>query len=272
MNQGIYPIGGNERKMPVYLVGIGLNDWQYHVIRDEGYYFPQIICTIRGKGCLRFDGNEYILTENSCFFLPAKYPHEYFTVGDLWETHWVTFDGYAVSQILNSLGFSTAMVKTLGDLSKLNRIFEKMIVALKSDRLFGEFTCSHLIYQYIIEFYREFFGILSYDSGDKSSVLMPILNYIDENLSENITLDDLCDIARITPQHLCRIFKKAFNLRPIEYISKKRVQKAKELLITTNRSIADISEQVGYHDSCYFGVVFKKYESVTPGQYRSANK
>lgn len=268
MNQAIYPIGGNERKLPVYLIGIGLNDYQYHVVRNTGYYFPQIIYTVRGKGCLRFEDKEFLLTPDYCFYLPANYPHEYFTVGDLWETHWITFDGYAVVDMLNELGFTSAMVKKLDDVSRLERLFRKMFVTLKTDHLYGEITCSGLIYQYMIEASRIFFDKAVSDNSDRSRILMPVLNYIDENLTKDISLSQLCEIAKVSPQHLCRIFKEVLQLRPIEYISKKRIAKAKELLTGTDLRIADISFRVGYPDISYFGSVFKKYELMTPGEYR----
>ncbi|HWT73312.1 MAG TPA: AraC family transcriptional regulator [Mobilitalea sp.] len=268
MDQSIYPIGGNERKLPVYLVGIGLNDYQYHATRNNGYYYPQIIYTTRGKGCIRFDDKEYILTTDYCFYLPAYYPHEYFTVGDMWETHWVTFDGFACSEILNQLGFTTALVKKLSDISKLESLFKKMFVTLKSDQLYGDFTCAGLIYQYIIEASRVFFDKDASDNSDRSRILMPVLNYIDENLIRDISLDMLCKIAKVSPQHLCRVFKESLNLRPVEYITKKRIAKAKELLINSELSITDISQRVGYPDQSYFGSVFKKYEFISPSEYR----
>lgn len=268
MNQSIYPIGGSERKLPIYLVGIGLNDYQYHATRNAGYPFPQIIYTTRGKGCIRFEDKEFLLTKNYCFYLPAHYPHEYFTMGDLWETHWVTFDGFATVQMLNQLGFTTAMVQKLSDISKLESLFKKMFMTLKSDHLFGDYTCSGLIYQYLIEACRVFFDKDASNNSDRSRILMPVLNYIDENLDMDISLEKLCEIAEVSPQHLCRVFKEVLNLRPIEFVSKKRVAKAKELLISTDLSITEISHQVGYPDHSYFGSVFKKYELMSPSEYR----
>ena len=54
----------------------------------------------------------------------------------------------------------------------------------------------------------------------------------------------------------------------MEYIAQVRVQHAKELLVYTDKSIGQISDETGFQDSSYFSVVFKKYENVTPGEYR----
>jgi YesN/AraC family two-component response regulator len=64
------------------------------------------------------------------------------------------------------------------------------------------------------------------------------------------------------------VFKKYMNLRPFEYLTKKRIQEAKRLLVQTSTPIAKIGKMVGYEDKSYFGYVFKKYEKVTPSEFR----
>ena len=111
MNQSIYPIGGSERELPVYVYGIGFNDWQFDIVRKEGYPHHQIIYCTRGEGRLVFDGKEYVISPNMCFLLPANYPHEYYTIGDLWETHWIAFNGTSADAILekwNAEGLKSA--------------------------------------------------------------------------------------------------------------------------------------------------------------------
>lgn len=268
MNQSIYPMGGGERAFPIYLAGIGLTDRENHNFRPDGYFYPQFIYTTRGKGCLIFDGKEHIITKDYCFFLPSNYPHEYYPLGDLWETHWITFNGSAVRTMLTNTGFSSPIVKKVSDGSKLESLFKKMFVTLKTDKSFGNYTCCGLVYEYIIEVYRLFFEIDSQGKNERSRILMPVLNYIEDNLERDITLDDLCVVAEVSPQHLCRVFKEIMKMRPIEYASKKRIQRAKELLEDESLSIAEVSTLVGYPNPSYFGAVFKRYEYQSPTEYR----
>jgi YesN/AraC family two-component response regulator len=92
------------------------------------------------------------------------------------------------------------------------------------------------------------------------------------HFSEDISLEILADITDITPQHLCKIFKKCLYMRPFEYIAKKRIQEAKKLLIDRSMSIKAIGEAVGYKDSSYFCAIFKKHELISPAEFRGSAK
>lgn len=61
-------------------------------------------------------------------------------------------------------------------------------------------------------------------------------------------------------------------MRPLEYLAKKRISEAKAMLCNTDKSISLIGEETGYKDITYFGMVFKKYEGVSPSQYRKIKK
>lgn len=75
----------------------------------------------------------------------------------------------------------------------------------------------------------------------------------------------MCGISK---QHFCRVFKKKLGIRPLEYLARKRISKAKVLLINTDKSIYEIGKETGYNAANYFGIVFKKYEGISPGEYR----
>ncbi|NLZ45599.1 MAG: helix-turn-helix transcriptional regulator, partial [Clostridiales bacterium] len=71
---------------------------------------------------------------------------------------------------------------------------------------------------------------------------------------------------------LCRLFKECLNLRPFEYLARKRVQEAKTLLIEQHYTINEIASRVGYNDCSYFCAVFKKHEMLSPAEFRSLHK
>lgn len=268
MNQSIYPIGGSERELPVYVYGIGFNDWQFDIVRKEGYPHHQIIYCTRGEGRLVFDGKEYVISPNMCFLLPANYPHEYYTIGDLWETHWIAFNGTSADAILEKLELTKPCVYILRDLYSLENIFQKIYSTLKSDKLFGTFTSSGYTYDFLLEFHRLVYNKIESESTTNKSILMSVIDYIEEHYTEDIELSQLCALVDKTPQYLCKIFKRQLGFRPVEYITKKRIQHAKHLLVSTNQSVGEISKAVGYDDMSYFGVMFRRCEGVSPSEYR----
>lgn len=94
------------------------------------------------------------------------------------------------------------------------------------------------------------------------------IRYIKENLGKNLNLADSAKICNMSVSQFMRIFKKETGMTFKEYVSLKRVEKAKYLLVNTNKSIAEISESLGMEDSSYFTKVFKKYTGTCPKDYK----
>lgn len=94
------------------------------------------------------------------------------------------------------------------------------------------------------------------------------VNYINENYTNRIYIEDVCKIAMMSQTYFSHLFKQITGKTFIEYINNLRVRKAVEMLINNNNSISDICFAVGFNDTTYFNKVFKKETGLTPGQYR----
>lgn len=265
MENYFFPIIEREKNLPFYITCIGESDPQIEINRPEGYHCPQIILCSEGSGILQTEGNECPVTAGTAFFLPARTPHNYFQTDNVWITHYVSFSGYSSEIVLRQLGLTEAGVYPV-DLGVMRSIFQRMINTLKSDKYYGGFTASAIMYEYIIEFNRQIVGADSRYTSESAS-LTPVLNYIDMHYSEVIELETLCGLIQITPQYLCRLFRKRLGMRPLEYITQRRIQKAKVYLREGEKSIREIALEVGYTDPGYFSAVFKRSEGVSPRQY-----
>ena len=93
-------------------------------------------------------------------------------------------------------------------------------------------------------------------------------NYINEHYKENITLDQLAELAYVNKYYLAHIFKKQKGISPINYLLEKRIDEAKYLLRTTNLSVNEIGRIVGFSSQSYFAQSFKKAMNKTPLEYR----
>ena len=85
-------------------------------------------------------------------------------------------------------------------------------------------------------------------------------------------MTDLAALAGISSQHLCRIFKETMRMRPTEYLTYRRLGEAKNLLRHSNHSVAEIGSMCGFPDPGYFSTVFRRYEKVSPVEYRKNQK
>ncbi len=95
------------------------------------------------------------------------------------------------------------------------------------------------------------------------------MKYIEENITADLSLEQIADALHISASHLSRTFKKAAGISLTDYINQYRINKAKELLRGTDIYIYAISEMVGYHDATYFSSMFKKLVGVSPSEYRN---
>ncbi|HHT98450.1 MAG TPA: response regulator [Clostridiales bacterium] len=92
--------------------------------------------------------------------------------------------------------------------------------------------------------------------------------YINESLADELSVSSVAAKLFITPNYFSRLFKRITGEGCNEYITRKRVEKAKILLETTNIQIHKIADMVGYHDTNYFSLAFKKYTGASPTKYR----
>jgi AraC-like DNA-binding protein len=97
-----------------------------------------------------------------------------------------------------------------------------------------------------------------------------VFHYIEENLARKIGLHEMAAIANLSSGHFCRIFTKLTGKSPISYLNQLRIEKAIALLEQGEGNISEIAFAAGFSDSNYFSRVFKKYQGMTPGEFRKS--
>ena len=110
----------------------------------------------------------------------------------------------------------------------------------------------------------------------KESVMAPntwsfgksIKHYIDEHFTESLSLQSLGEALNVSPYYLSHIFKECTGFSPMQYVTKRRLGEAQELLLNTSLSITNIAQTVGYQNISSFNYVFAKHIRMSPSQYR----
>lgn len=97
------------------------------------------------------------------------------------------------------------------------------------------------------------------------------INYINNNFSNDITLDDICAKIYTSKYHFCRKFKNAVRMTVMDYIAYTRVVHAKKLLKEGQLNISEISEKCGFSSVSYFCQIFKRLTGVTAKEYKKRN-
>lgn len=106
------------------------------------------------------------------------------------------------------------------------------------------------------------------DDGMSVSTRKQIVQFLKENYTQNISLTSLSEQYGLSVGYLSGRLKEDLGLSFSEYVTSKRIQKAKELLVDETLSIEAVAEMVGYNDYFYFTKVFKKNTGISPSKYR----
>lgn len=101
-----------------------------------------------------------------------------------------------------------------------------------------------------------------------SPVLNRALDYIESNLSEDLALEGIARAAGFSPYHFARLFKASTGLSPHQYIIRRRVERARILLTTTNRALPQIASEVGFANGSHLSLHFRRLFGVGPSDYR----
>jgi len=141
--------------------------------------------------------------------------------------------------------------------------FEKKNEELSS----SEFLETHAILEILLSRFIKNTNTTSAKNNVKKEFGM-VLNYINENLHENLTVKQLADFCHLNTDYFSRVFNENFGMRPNKYIQSKRIERAQLLLLSTNNSLKQIAEKVGLENLSYFNRIFKSHTGITPAVFR----
>lgn len=95
--------------------------------------------------------------------------------------------------------------------------------------------------------------------------------FINANLSDDLTLAEIAKVVNLSPYHFARAFKRTTGKTPQQYLTERRVRRAKELLAQPNLPLVEISAQVGFKNQSHFTTFFRRYTAMTPKVWRNTH-
>lgn len=153
-----------------------------------------------------------------------------------------------------------------------------------SIHVYDEYTCPPHIYvnrcsnyMELSKWFREEILRITWDiskkrgTGKNRAEIQSVKQYIRTYYQKDLTLFELAELARMTPSYFSNVFKQEVGMTYIKYLTRVRIERAKELL-DKGYKVFEVSREVGYENYRYFCVIFKKYTGVTAQQYRGSVK
>ena len=147
---------------------------------------------------------------------------------------------------------------------------------------YDEYTEKEVCYKLPIRanIYQMMTALLRYYCGSKNELdrmiyhnvlrLRPVISYIDEHFREKIYIEELSAMINVSPDYFTKMFKESIGKTPIDYINGMRVNSAMDLLCTTDMSMTEIADSIGFCNPNYFHKIFKQYMMTSPLAYKKS--
>lgn len=107
---------------------------------------------------------------------------------------------------------------------------------------------------------------------ESDTIIEQIDRYIDDHLADNLTRNSFSEVVYLNPVYLAELFRRAKGISIKRYVNQRRLEKAAELLLSTEENVYNIALKVGYPTSSYFSRKFREYYGVGPAEYRQNTK
>lgn len=245
-------------------------DWQS---LPHTHHFTELFYVISGLGKFLVEDHLITVKENDLVIVNPNVEHteksmdskplEYIVFG----VEGLTFS-FCSQEVPQNYGYYnySAEKKHLLNFSQL------MLREIKEKRNGYERVCHDLLEVLLIYVTRnDQFGILSTDSSRMPKECAVAKRYLDSNYAQPITLDSLATETHINKFYLSHTFSKYLGMSPITYLIQRRLQVSRDMLVQTDHSIAQIASSTGFASQSYFSQIFKKFNGMSPNQYRKLN-
>ncbi len=220
-----------------------------------------VLYTESGCGILEYRDKTYELTKNTIALINCLEPHRYHPNGEeKWKFFYFHFAGLTCFKMFEYVYSLEDSAKFEG--SSILFDYIKDVVSMCKTRAVAFETkiskrINGIIYELIINRQQR-----------KKNGIDTICEYINDNYAEEISVEELAKMLNYSRCYFSVKFKQLTGMTPHEYIKKRRIDRAKELLLENNTSIEKIAELIGYNDVCSFIRAFKDTENITPLQFK----
>ena len=251
--------------------------WQKHV-ENHSHMFYHMIYITGGKGDIYADKTKYTISANEIYFFAPGTEHELITGEDAMSSIEVKFhvNDNEIMEQLNNLNvklqppddeFKLKLEGLLEEAVMKTEYYKQMInigaAGIMLGLLRGAQSRTKIIHM------KDFaLNENSKTSNKSTKELKRVLEYINNNYVEEVTLKNLSDVANLNSAYLCKQFTKAYHISPIQYVNNLRIEKSKEMITFTDLSITEISVAVGFQSVHYFSRYFKKKEKMSPMEFK----
>ena len=226
-----------------------------------------IVCSA-GRGWCEIGGTRHAVVAGQALVVPAGTPHTYQADDDdPWTIWWFHVTGRAVPDLVAATGTTVAEpVLGVAEPSRVLALVDTMIRRMERDE-----TTSSLIAASGAAWHA--LALLAADrrstTGRREDPVAATLEHLRANVGLPVSVPDLAAMAGLSRSHYAVLFRRATGYSVVEYQTRLRMGRARELLDTTDLTVAAVARHAGYDDPLYFARQFRRIHSMSPTQYRA---
>ena len=250
--------------------------------KGEKHNLYELFYLVNGNMNVLTDSGDFFLSPNEFIILPpnvhhAMNPHKCYTISVS-----ITFEAKGLNDELITLKKGRLDDPEMMHLNAVTECYEKHF-AYKPGVLLPVETYANDEYAYqqviknetellLILITRDFLKQREYIKSNISplgeTLADKIKAYIDDHFTEKLQLKQIGTVLGYCKEHICRAFKRKYNVSVIHYMLQRRIDRSMQLLANSEASLQNISDELGFDSMQYFIKIFKRFTNTTPRQYR----
>ncbi len=224
-----------------------------------------------GEGKLQIRQEEYKVEAGDAFFIPAEQISYYEgSVSNPWTYSWIGFTGTQAKNIAGELMAYTKKHYILHnmDVEKYRQVIKKG-AEIEEVSMAGHYMANSVLYQVVALLCEE----LQKKGYSKQGFVLAdeVKFFLDSKFSENLQMQEVASVFHIHPNYMNQIFREKYGISPKQYLTDLKINKAKNMLATTDLPVLLISASLGFPDQLSFSRTFKGKVGVSPTMYRRNN-
>lgn len=229
--------------------------------------------TLNGYGEVRVGEKTFTVKAGEAFIVKVPSEHCYYLPegSPEWEFIFITLKGDKVEECWDYLSSQFGLIVHVDNNAPLIYLLQKIYQFALKEGIEDTFTSSAFAYEFVMGLYRFAKGLDSQPTWIPDDILMAI-QFMMTRYHEPLSLEAIAEHAGLSKYYFTNKFHKYMQTTPIQFLTKRRIQKAMELLSTTNKTIQEIALETGYDNANYFSKVFKKRIGTSADNFRKDKK
>ncbi len=225
---------------------------------------------ISGTGYIEIDGKRFTLKRGDAFlYFPMQEQRYYSSKDDPWDIRWVHFYGNVLHEFLAEQAFDQHSLWTIQHLPSLEKVHEQLLREAESNSFLQLLQLSTLTYTFLMEFITNASPKTSVRRQEFDDRIQTLLPSMQRMACEPFELDYWAKQTGVSTYYFCRLFKRATQMTPMQFITLCRLQISKQWLLDKKEmTVKEIALKAGYPSISYFNKRFLEQEGMTPTEYR----